>query len=220
VDRDFSRPAPTGFYWSEPQRKFAGEVMRRLAVGLIVVGLAVGIWALWPGDDPDPTPTTTLSAAETTTTVPPTISTTTTIAATTSTAPTHVVATVEDAEAILRNLWFGWFEGIYNQDEARIREVVGTQAAVENARSQFGVMTFERAPEPDDLSTSESELLHSSQDCLAVWTTLTLSGFRSGESTGVHVLRWVGDKWVSVSVWQYKDDLWDQDCQGELEPVS
>ena len=116
-------------------------MIRRLVVGLIVVGLAVGIWALWPREDSDPSPTTVPTAAETTTT---TLVTTTTTAApsTSTTEATHVVASVEEAEEILRALWFGWFEGIYNQDEDRIREVVGTQAMLDSARSQFGVMEF------------------------------------------------------------------------------
>jgi hypothetical protein len=190
-----------------------------VAAGLIVAGLAVGVWVLWPDDDPDPSPTTTPAAVETTTTVPES-TTSTTAPATTSSAPSHVVATVEEAEEILRSLWFGWFEGIYNQDEARIREVVGTQAALDNARSQFGEMEFTREPRPDDLATSESEILRSSEDCLAIWTTLTLSGFRNGESSGVQVLRWTGNRWVSVSVWEFRNDLWEQDCQGELESLS
>jgi hypothetical protein len=195
-------------------------VIRRLAAGLIVVGLAVGIWALWPDDEPGPVTTTTPTAAETTTTVLPSSTNTTAAPSTTTSTTNHVVATVEEAEAILRDLWFGWFEGIYNQDEARIREVVGTQSALDDARSQFGAMPFQREPRPGDIATSDSEFLESTDDCLAIWTTLTLSGFRSGASSGVHVLRWAGDRWVSMSVWEFKDDLWEQDCQGELEALS
>ena len=114
---------------------------RRLVVGLIVVGLAVGIWALWPRESADPSPTTVPTAVETTTTA--LVTTTTAVPATSTTETTHVVATVEEAEEILTGLWFGWFEGIYNQDEDRIREVVGTQAMLDAARAQFGVMEFE-----------------------------------------------------------------------------
>jgi hypothetical protein len=192
-------------------------VIRRLVAGLIVVGLAVGIWALWPRAASDPTPTTVPIAVETTTTTPDT---TTTLASTSTTDDTHVVATVEEAEGILRTLWFGWFEGIYNQDETRIREVVGTQAALEDARSQFGVMEFEREPRIDDITFGDTEILAADEECLAVWTTLTLSGFRVGESTGVHVLRSRDGGWVSAGLWELKEDLWDQDCQAELEPLS
>jgi hypothetical protein len=194
-------------------------VIRRLAAGLIVVGLAVGIWALWPRDDQDPSPTTTPTAAATTSTSIPTTS-ATAAATTTQTEPAQVVESVEEAEEILRNLWFGWFEGIYNQDEDRIREVVGTQSALDDARSQFGVMPFDREPRLGDIAASETRILHSTQGCLVLSTTLTLSGFRTGESSGVHVLRRAGDHWVSVSVWEFEDDLWEQDCQGELQPLS
>ncbi len=117
---------------------FDRDVSRRLVAGLIVVGLAVGIWALWPRENSDPSPTTVPIAVETTTTT--LLTTTTTAPPTTSTTEdTHIVATVGEAEEILQALWFGWFEGIYNQDEDRIREVVGTQAMLDAARTQFGV---------------------------------------------------------------------------------
>ncbi|HEX6145643.1 MAG TPA: hypothetical protein VF083_02625, partial [Acidimicrobiia bacterium] len=67
-------------------------MIRRLLAGLIVVGLAVGIWALWPRAGSDPTPTTLPVAAGTTTTTQATPSTTTTTAITTSTSlESHVV---------------------------------------------------------------------------------------------------------------------------------
>jgi hypothetical protein len=90
-------------------------VIRWTVAGLIVVGLLVGIWMVWPREETS-TPTTTPQAAGTTTTE----STTTTASVTTTTVdPLQVreVETVEQAEAILRELWFGWFEGIYNEDE-------------------------------------------------------------------------------------------------------
>ena len=109
---------------------------RRLIAGLLVVGLAIGVWALWPREEPDPSPTTTVNAVDSTTT--------TSVAdpVTTTTLESHVVTTVEEAEVILRELWFGWFEGIYNQDEDRIRDVVGSPTALDNALAQFGVMEF------------------------------------------------------------------------------
>jgi hypothetical protein len=146
---------------------------------------------------------------------------TSTIEVTTSSGTdSHVVTTVEEAEEILRELWFGWFEGIYNQDEERIKQVVGTQAALDDARDQFGVMTFARAPRVSDISPTNSEILRSDRDCLVVWTTLALSGFREGSSVGLHVLRQLDGRWVSVSIWEFKEDLWEQDCEGELEALS
>ena len=151
-------------------RRFERDVKRWLVAGLIVVGLAVGIWALWPRENSDPSPTTAPIAVETTTTT--LVMTTTTAAPTTSTTEdTHIVATVGEAEEILRALWFGWFEGIYNQDEDRIREVVGTQAMLDAARSQFGVMEFDVAPTAEAIRFEESEILRSDADCLVLWVT-------------------------------------------------
>lgn len=189
-----------------------------------MVGLAVGIWALWPRDDSDPSPTTTPTAVETTATIPRTTTTTTVVTTsfvTTSTAATHVVATVEEAEEILRNLWFGWFEGIYNQDEARIREVVGTQAMLEAAREAFGA-SFTEAPTRDGVLLSQSELLRSDEDCLVAWSTIDVSSFRgeSSDSQMVTVMRWVDDTWKLATTWALKEDLWDADCESQLSPLS
>ncbi|MGH8947912.1 MAG: hypothetical protein ACRDXF_03550, partial [Acidimicrobiia bacterium] len=159
------------------------------------MGLAVGIWALWPRENSDPSPTTVPIAVETTATT--LLTTTTSAPPTTSTSDTtHIVATVEEAEEILRALWFGWFEGIYNQDEDRIREVVGTQAMLDAARSQFGVMQFDREPQTADLTYSDSEILRADEDCLVVWTTTQVSSFNEATTTDVHVLRFRGDQWV------------------------
>ena len=197
-------------------------MIRRLAAGLIVVGLAVGIWALWPRDDSDPSPTTTPTAVETTATIPRTTTTTSVVPTsfvTTSTAATHVVATVEEAEEILRDLWFGWFEGIYNQDEARIREVVGTQAMLEAARAQFGVMEFSAPPARESVSFSDLEILRSDEECLVLWATTDIHGFNDATTTDVHVLRHVEDRWVLVSLWKFRNDLWEKDCEGQLESL-
>ena len=194
-------------------------MIRRLAAGLIVAGLAVGIWALWPRDDSDPSPTTTPTAVETTATIPRTTTTTTVVTTsvvTTSTAATHVVATVEEAEEILRNLWFGWFEGIYNQDEARIREVVGTQAMLDAARAQFGAMEFSAAPELDAISPSDVEILRSDTECLATWGSISAS-FRPGSTQGVQVLRHREGRWVFVGFWTHREDLWEADCESPLD---
>jgi len=191
-------------------------VIRRLVAGLIVVGLAVGIWALWPRENSDPSSTTVPTAAETTTTT--LVTTTTAAPTTTATEPTHVVTTVEEAEEILTGLWFGWFEGIYNQDEERIREVVGTQAMLDAARSQFGVMEFEVAPTPEAILFQLSEILHSSSDCLVMWSQSDATFLGPGEPReGVDVLRRAGDVWLLIRTWTHRNDLWEADCEVPLE---
>jgi len=193
-------------------------VIRRLVAGLIVVGLAVGIWALWPRDDSE-TATTTLPAAvdsTTSTSAPSTTSTTTVESTTTSTSDVHVVTTVEEAETILRELWFGWFEGIYNQDEDRIKEVVGTHAMVDAARRQFGAMEFLASPASDQITLSNLEILRSDQTCLATWIALSAT-FRPGSAQGVQVLRYGNSGWVFVGFWANREDLWEADCESQFE---
>ena len=195
---------------------FDRDVIRWLVAGLIVVGLAVGIWALWPRANSDPPPTTVPIAVETTTT---TLVTTTSAPPTTSTTEaTHVVATVGEAEEILRALWIGWFEGIYNQDEDRIREVVGTQAMLDAAREQFGVMEFDAAPAAEAIQFEQSEILHSSDDCLVTWSRSDATFLGPGNPReGVDVMRRADGGWLLIRTWTHRDDLWEADCDVPLE---
>ena len=195
-------------------------MIRRLLAGLIVVGLAVGIWALWPRAGSDPTPTTLPVAAGTTTTTRATTS-TTAPATTSSTEDSHVVTTVEEAEEILRALWFGWFEGIYNQDETRIREVVATQAMLDAARAAFEA-PFSSAPTSDGVILKEPELLLADESCLVVWATIDVSSFRGegSESPTLTVARRMDNSWKLATTWTHKEDLWQGDCESELEPLS
>lgn len=190
-------------------------MLRWTVAAAIVIGLLAGIWLLWPREGDDAATTTVPVAGETTTSEGPT---TTEPATTTTTVdPTQVreVETVEQAEAILRELWFGWFEGIYNEDEDRIREVVATEEQVETAREAFGT-DFTGAPEQRDISFRKTELLRSDINCVAVWTELGLSGFRVGETQDVHVLRWLDGRWVMLGFWDLRDDLWESDCDAAL----
>ena len=192
--------------------------MTRIAVaGLVVIGLAFGIWILWSDGDPASDTATTIAAAPTTTT--PVATPTTSLPAVTTTSladGSHVVETVEEAEEILRELWFGWFEGIYNQDVDRIREVVATEDSVTQAIEQFAAMEFSREPHPDDIHFRDSEILRTDESCLAVWTALRLGGFREGETQNVHVLRLRDGHWVRLGLWVNTSDLWETDCDSVL----
>ncbi len=194
-------------------------MIRIVVAGLVVAGLALGIWLLWPdGDAVGDTATTIAAAPETTTTTvsadptttPPEVSTTSTVE------EFRVVETVEEAEEILRELWFGWFEGIYNQDEERIREVVATEERVETARSQFGVAEFLTAPEAGHLIFEETEILRADEECLAVWAIMAVSGFRTGATSGVFVIRRADGQWLRLTTWASPNDLWEADCESIL----
>lgn len=185
--------------------------------GLVVVGLGIGIWLLWPwGNEASTTSTSVLAAGTTTTSVAVTTTTTTLPATTTTVEESHVVETVEEAEAILRELWFGWFEGIYNQDEERIREVVATDHQFNLGKNQFGQMSFEGPPGRADLAFADTEILKADDQCLAVWTTTTLSGFSSGNTSDVHILRLTDRGWGIFGLWTFKGDLWEDDCVAQL----
>ncbi|HEX6222485.1 MAG TPA: hypothetical protein VF115_15445 [Acidimicrobiia bacterium] len=192
--------------------------MRRIVGVLIAIALGIGVFVLWPRSTDDAPPNTEASGTSTTTTTTEATTTSTTDGTTTTTEGSHVVETVEEAEGILRELWFGWFEGIYNQDEERIREVVILEETVETAAQNFGQMEFARAPALDLIDISGAELLMTTDECIAVWAELDVSEFRSSAqgSSGVYVLRWNEDHWELLSVWTSRNDIWEADCESLL----
>jgi hypothetical protein len=190
----------------------------RWITGLIVVGLAVGVWALWPRDDTVATTTTVAEASPTTTTSNPTTTSDATTTSSGTVGDPESIETVEEAEEILRELWFGWFEGIYNQDEDRIKEVVASQSQLDAAIAAFGTMTFDAVPTIEGVHLTEIELLHADLQCTVIWAHLTVD-FRVGESESVHVFRITDDGWKTVSSWVNKSDLWESDCDAQLEPL-
>src|SRR5690606_22342847 len=128
--------------------------MARLAVAVaVVIALAVGVWMLWPGEERGATTSEPLAAS------PTTSSPTTTEPAPTTTEDDHIVDTVEEAEVILRDIWYAWFEGIYNQDGARVREVVITEEQARSATEAFGQLSFAGAPTANAFRFSGTEVL-------------------------------------------------------------
>lgn len=196
----------------------------RLVAGVIVVGLAIGVWALWPRGETDTTPATSVVAVATTTTSTTKAVTTTVVeTSTTSTLPrSHVVTTVEETEEILRDLWFGWFEGIHNQDEDRIREVVASQSFLDAGLDQFGVMEFQSEPTPEGIVFLVVEILLSNEECFVTWSESDANEFLGPGPTreGVDVQRWMDNEWRLASSWVNRGDLWEADCVSQLDPLS
>lgn len=186
--------------------------MARLAVAVaVVIALAVGVWMLWPGEERGATTSEPL-AASTTTSSP-----TTTEPAPTTTEDDHIVDTVEEAEEILRDIWFAWFEGIYNQDEDRIRTVVITEEMIEAARTQFTTMSFDQPPMSSGVVFDELRVLRSDSDCLALWSDSHVSFIEADpHRAGVDILRWDDGRWRLLSSWRYEADLWNSDCEAPL----
>ena len=197
-------------------------MVTKVIAALVVIGLAVGVWWLWPRDDPISPSSTTLPSAQGSTTDP--AETTTTTSSVTSTtvmdSESHVVETVEEAEEILRELWFGWFEGIYNQDEDRIREVVATEALLQAGVNVFGA-AFTTEPFDDGIVLRRTEILRSDDDCLATWGMVDITAFRGpdAKSENVVVLRYAEKSWRMLSTWIHPNDLWEADCESVLQPL-
>ena len=193
--------------------------MTRIAVaGLVVVGLALGIWILWPdGDAASDTATTIATASATTTTMPAGTTSSRPVTTTGGVPDSPVVETVEEAEQILRELWFGWFEGIYNQDEERIREVVVLDSQVQAGIDAFG-SNFAAKPTRDGIELMGVEILRSDEECLATWSSLDITIFRGPDALaeGVVVARRVQGEWKVLSNWVHRDDLWEADCDASL----
>ena len=190
--------------------------MRTVIAALVVVALIAGILAFWPRDgDVEASTTTTSTTLPVTTTSRPT-TTSVEAASTVTTGGSHVVTSVEEAEDILRDLWFGWFEGIYLEDEDRIREVVANPEQVEAAKDQFGTMEFVVPPSRDLLRFDETEILHSDLTCLAIWSIVDARALVGAQSSGVYVLIGDGERWLFVSSWKYREDRWLDDCSAQL----
>jgi hypothetical protein len=185
--------------------------MRTVVAGLVALGLAIAVFLVWPRGSDDEEPETV--SATTTTTTTEAVGTTSTMVTTTE--DSHVVETVAEAEEILRQHYFAWFEGIYTGNEDLIRSVVILDDQVDAAVSQFGIMEFLSPPTRAGLTFSGTELLHADTDCIAVWTEVS-STFRPGSSESVVVYRRVAGRWKFLSSWSHRDDLWESDCESQL----
>ena len=190
--------------------------MRKVIPALVILGLALGAWLLWPRDADVPTTTVPEAGATSTTTSTQVTSTTSTDDPTTSTvADSHVVETVAEAEEILRNHYSIWFRGIYHQDETLIRETVVSQQQIAAAVSQFGSMRFIAEPTTEGLNLEDVDILRSDPNCLAIWATVS-ADFRDGSTSGVVVMRWTESGWKMLSSWTLREDLWEDDCESQL----
>ena len=216
----FSRSRDKAFQPTLECRRFVSNMVTKVIAALVVIGLAVGVWWLWPRDDPISPSSTTLPSAQGSTTDP--AETTTTTSSVTSTtvmdSESHVVETVEEAEEILRELWFGWFEGIYNQDEDRIREVVATDEFLKAGVEAFDALEFTSPPSRQAIRFLSADLLLASDQCTAIWS-ISDAEFRAAGPArhGVEILRRVDEKWKLLSSWAEKEDLWEADCDTQLD---
>lgn len=181
-----------------------------MVAAAIVVGLAALV-AVLLRENPTPiTTTTTIGAAAPTTT---STSPSTTAATTTST----VTAEQRQAEVemILQELWFGWFDAIYNKDADGLWEVVATTPRHEDGVRAMETLEFIAPPTMDAIRVVRSELLLDRSDCLVVDHAIDLSGFAGPGSVAQTVsVLWPDTRhgWRFATNWENADDLWLMDC--------
>jgi Flp pilus assembly protein CpaB len=187
----------------------------RLAIAIGIVGI-LGLVAVlaWPrGDDQDggavgPV-TTTTTTAPTTSTIP--ASTTTTTEPTTTTLSEE--ARKAEVEAILQDLWFGWFDAIYRKDPDALWEVVATSAKHAEGVAAMEIADFGE-PTPEGVRVEVLEILLDRGDCLVVHDRVSVGGFTTeGSSEAVDVL-WPDERygWRRATSWANPNDLWLGDC--------
>ncbi|HEX5672559.1 MAG TPA: hypothetical protein VFY46_07515, partial [Acidimicrobiia bacterium] len=126
----------------------------------IVVGLGAVV-AVLVQDGPSPTTTTVVTT--TTTTDPPTTGT-----STTTTSTTTAEQRLAEVEAILQELWFGWFDAIYRKDADAVWEVVATSQGHESGLAAMESMEFLAPPTLQEVRVTIVQILLDRQDCLVV----------------------------------------------------
>jgi hypothetical protein len=71
-------------------------------------------------------------------------------------------------------------------------------------------------PVEGDFAFRNTEILEATEDCTAIWTSMSTSGFSNTALEGVHIFRSAGDRWLFVSLWTHHEDLWEADCHAEF----
>lgn len=194
----------------------------------VIAALGVAVWAALSAGSDEPSPTTSTAVPVTTsfttsTTTPTTVSTTSTTvpAATTSVTETTTdpEARLEEVRLILEDLYYRWFDAIYRNDEAAVREVVATEQALSDFRSAVENLDLPREPTRKEIRISDLEILRDDTQCLVTYSTLDLTAWRGEgvETSGVDVLLRVDASWRLGTTWTNPSDLWEPDCLIEPE---
>lgn len=188
------------------------------------MALVVAVWAALASGDDEPSPSTT---ASTTTSAPPTSTTvtstsTTSVPTTSTTAPststtTNEEARVEEVRLILEDLYFRWFEAIYNNDEEAVRQVIATERGLANFQRAVDESDLPDPPDEGDINIQSLEILQDDSDCLVTYSHLDLTRWRGAgaQSEVVDVLWPSGHGWRFATSWQSKEDLWQDDCTAD-----
>ncbi|HVR32059.1 MAG TPA: hypothetical protein VMS74_05045 [Acidimicrobiia bacterium] len=134
--------------------------------------------------------------------------TTTTVATTTTTAaPGDRDAEIEE---ILRDFYYGWFDGLYRHDVDTIDRIAGSQAVLEQGIGGFDRLEFTAVPTRDAIGVDVKNVLLDRADCLVVSADIDFRSFVATDEVmaAVDVFFRVGDGWGRAISYEYEQELW------------
>jgi len=139
---------------------------------------------------------------------------TTTVPSTTTTTPPATTTTVVDRESeiaeMLRDFYFGWFDGIYRQDTDTLDRIAGSDAVFERGVAAFGEVAFTAAPRREAVGVDVKTVLLDRPDCLVVSADIDFRSFVATDEVmpAVDVFFRVGDGWGRAVSYLYEQELW------------
>ena len=211
---------------SGPPSLEPGEAVSRwrllAGVGVVAVLALTLIVSVQQGSPPFSSPTTTLSAASTPTTTPTTSTTTpptspsTTSEQTTST--TNAEHRLAEVEALLQDLWLGWFDAIYRKDPDALWRVVATTRNHDAGVAAMDTMDFTAPPSVQSFQLEDLEILLDRPDCLVTFYQIDASVMLDQPPSQFVSVMWPHPQhgFRFASDWRFPNDLWAPDCN-ELE---
>lgn len=139
-----------------------------------------------------------------------TIPTTTTTAAATTTTTTAPVDRNAEIEEILRDFYYGWFDGLYRHDVDTIDRIAGSDAVLEQGIRGFGRLEFTEVPTRDAVGVDVKNVLLDRADCLVVSADIDFRSFVATDEVmaAVDVYFRVGDGWGRAISYKYEQELW------------
>lgn len=181
---------------------------RSMLAVTVLMFLGLTIWIASRPASPAATVTAPLTGFDPVGTAAPTSSTS---APTTSTTAPDRVSQVED---IMRDLYFGWFDGLYRKDMDTIDAVAGTEAVLGWAERAFDTVRFRQPPTRDAIGIEVKRILLDRPDCLVVSADVDYRAIVDTDtiSTTVDVYFRVGDGWGFATKYKYERELWLVDC--------
>lgn len=142
------------------------------------------------------------------------VTTTTTMVVTTTTVQATTTTTVVDREAeieeILRDFYFGWFDGIYREDVDTLDRIAGSEDVFEQGVAAFGKPKFTTAPTRDAVGVEVKNVLLDRPDCLVVSADIDFRSFIDIDRVmpAVDVFFRVGDGWGRAISYEYEKEMW------------